>query len=52
MSEKELWNVFFLTGKIADYINYKNHSAALMPEGERISEVHDRRIDNKGNQCR
>ena len=49
MQSMEYWNVFYKSGKIEDYLKY---SASILKEGERPSEIHDRRIDNQRDQRR
>lgn len=49
MNSMELWNVFYKSGNVKDYLNYR---AEVTREREQGSEVYDRWIDNKGNQCR
>lgn len=45
MESNTLWETFYKSGKILDYIAYCN---SLKNEVETNGEVHDRRVDNKG----
>jgi hypothetical protein len=49
MNSTELWNVFYKSGSVKDYLNYR---AEVINERKQGSEVYDRRTDNKRNQCR
>lgn len=49
MGKAELWDIFYKTGRVQDYLNYR---AEVNFEGKQSIEIHDRRTDNKGNKCR
>ncbi len=51
MITNELWNVFYKTGKVSDYLAFSK-ARDLLKEREEADEVHDRRTDNKDLQRR
>jgi hypothetical protein len=45
MNEINAWDLFFKTGKVSDYLAYKNLRS--LNEKEYGGEIHNRRTDNK-----
>ena len=43
----DLWNTFFETGKIEDYLNYKNQNGILRDENENEG-PDNKRTDSRG----
>ena len=50
MNKQNAWNKFEQTGNVLDYLAYRMENS-VVKEQEKV-EVHDRRSDNKREQCR
>ena len=50
MNIDELWSRFFASGSVLDYLAYRKKDTDIKEQD--AIEIHDRRIDNKREQCR
>ena len=50
MNLPKAWDMFYTTGSVYDYLAYRRENKTQ--EEQCGLEVHDRRTDNKRNQCR